>query len=275
MMAITSIGTKEDETYKAFRYFEKLGICFEASPRHKLTFTIGDESTVFSPIFYMFKHDDLIDLYIRIKSLGFFGRKVIKTMIKVINDLSEEEKVDLLNNFYCRSFSGEEIVKHFMKTLRIHIHKANVKIGDTIVSKKTMRNIYFSFGRSNGVKYLINTILKEEISFFRKVRTTEEAMGVASIINIPNIHLNPCVTCKHCTVDKYGCQICKECYVDIPENMTVEEVNNTYPFADMYDGKLQSKYILHNFDHCNLYKSRIGACVESTRDNFVREGGCV
>ena len=272
MMAINTIGSKEDETYKAFRYFEKLGICFEESPRHKLTFTIGDESTVFSPIFYMFTKDDLIDLSIRIKSLGFFGRKVIKTMVKVINDLSEEEKVDLLNNFYCRSFSGEEIVKHFMKALRIHIHKANVKIGDTTITKKTMRNIYFSFGKSDGVYAVFNAILKKEIEFFRKARTTEEELGYASIISIPNVHLNPCVTCKNCKIDSHtGMRICKGCYVDIPENMTVAEVNEKYPYADMFGGALQSKFILHNFDHCEYYRSRIGAPVVRSVKNCVRE----
>ena len=52
---LETFGNHKDAVYKAYRYLEKLGICFDTHPRHKLTFTLGEETKVFSHFFIMWK----------------------------------------------------------------------------------------------------------------------------------------------------------------------------------------------------------------------------
>ena len=259
------IGNKNREIQKAVAYIDKLGINIDTHSRHNVTMSIGDnidESGFVNPLYVKLTTEEAIDLVARIRSLGFCGKRVIKALLAAIACLEPEEINDILNNFYIRSYSSKDIVDHFVETFTAYCIKANVRVSKSTIDKKFMRNVWVSFGRTRGLGYVFLTILKQEIAYFRDCRKAEEALGIAPVIEIQNTEIDKCATCKHCKIDRAsGLKECKECFIDIPKHFNVEQLGELYPEIVIFDGILQSKYIIHTIDDCEFYKSRIGSVV--------------
>lgn len=259
------IGNKNREIQKAVSFIDKIGVMIDTHPRHNVTMSIGDdvEKIKFvNPLYIRINTDEAIDLVARIRSLGFCGKRVIKALLAAIACLEPEEINDILNNFYIKSYSTKDIVDHFIETFTAYCIKANVRVSKNNIDKKFMRNVWVSFGRTRGLGYVFLTILKQEIAYFRDCRKAEEALGIAPVIEIQNTEIDKCATCKHCKIDRAsGLKECKECFIDIPKHFNVEQLGELYPAIVIFDGILQSKYIIHTIDDCEFYKSRIGSVV--------------
>ena len=260
-----NIGNKNKDIQKAISFIDKIGVMIDTHPRHNVTMSIGDDvekSGFVNPLYIRINTDEAIDLVARIRSLGFCGKRVIKALLAAIACLEPEEINDILNNFYIRSYSTKDIVDHFVETFTAYCIKANVRVSKSTIDKKFMRNVWVSFGRTRGLGYVFLTILKQEIAYFRDCRKAEEALGIAPVIEIQNTEIDKCSTCKHCKIDRVsGLKECKECFIDIPKHFNVEQLGELYPSIVIFDGILQSKYIIHSMSDCEYYKSRIGAVV--------------
>ena len=260
-----NLGTKKTYVDKAVSFMDKLGITFDVHPRHNLTIKIAVDDKhakgFESPLFISMTADDLIDISVRIRSLGFCGKRVIKALISAIASLEDDEICDIMNNFYIKGYSAKQIVDHFFDTFIAYCIKANVRVSSKTIDKKFMRNIWISFGKTNGLAYNFLTVIKQELSYFRDASHVEEVMNIAPRLTIRNPKVSKCSTCKNCKIDSYGLKVCRALLVDIPTEYKTEQIGKIYPQVINDGGVLCSKYVMHDIESCPCYKSRIGATI--------------
>ena len=269
MMTIRTKEANQKELAKAVKYAEKLGFITADHPRHQPSFkiTTGSDIKVITPIHFEIGADRLVDMYRQVKTLGLTGRICLKALVDAWSALTKSQADDLRNCCWVSSYSATDLLTFFYSWCINQIEKQQIQISSQI-SKSTARNLWYSLGGYKGLKTFFADGLEITLTEFRRIRRLEEKLEVAKDIIIDNPELkgveiytefNPCLTCKNCKVDKYGCRICKNYLIDIPETMTVKEVNKIYPSAAVINcGKLKSQFVFHNLGDCQYRKERIG-----------------
>lgn len=276
MMTIRTKEAKEKEVKKAVKFAKKVGFMVDTYPRHTPGFKIisaYDKSRVISPIWFEIGEDKLVDIYHQIKTLGLSGKICLKALVDSWNELTKSQGDDLRNCCWVSSYSATDLLTFFYGWIISQLEKQRIQISSNI-SKNTTRNLWFSLGGYRGLKAFFVDGLEATLTEFRRIRQLEEKLETSSPITIDNpgikkaseyTEYNPCLTCTKCRVDRYGCRKCSYCMVDIPENMTVREVNEIYPDAVINDcGKLRSQFIMHNPGSCQYRHERIGCKTRKT-----------
>lgn len=292
--------TKELEKAKTF--VKKMGFIFDEHPRYlpAIKLTEGSDFKVVKPIFFEIGEDKLIEITQNIKSLGLCAPIVLKAIVKAYSNLTQAESDDFRNCCWVTSYTPSEFLEFIYNWTVAQLEVQKISIG-TNVTKKTMRNIWFSLGGYRGIKKFIEDGYTVALHEFRRVRSIEEKIEKAEEVllrtpaatseqlveakcvlldsvttSIDGITLkkahtyaefNPCMTCAHSKIDRYGARTCKACWLHIDPTMTVGEVNKLYPSASIKGyGVLRSKYVLSNVHRCSYYKERIGCKIKSTRN---------
>lgn len=250
---------------------------------------INDKYTkgkVLSPISIGMSTNDLIDIVAKVKSLGWCGKRVIKSMVDAINELNDDDRNALHTRCFIRQYNSISIVRYFIELLLNMIEVQGVVINRHHLTINTVRNLWWSFGGYKGLKKLFTDCLLETVGELRRIKQLEDKLNndktLANITKsiaiawywdkFKDLSLKPikheksqCTTCSHCKI-KNGYRYCKRGYINIPKDMTVEEINRLYPSVFMINGKtLCSQHIMLPQTNCEMYKSRIGYGAESKR----------
>lgn len=281
MMTIRTKEANQKELVKAVKYAEKLGFITADHPRHQPSVKIvtGSDIKIVTPIHFEIGADRLVDMYHQVKTLGLTGRICFKALVDAWKLLTTSQADDLRNCCWVSTYSATDLLGFFYGWCVNQIEAQHIQISSQ-VSRSTARNLWYSLGGYKGLKAFFADGLEVTLAEFRRIRRLEEKFDVAKDIIIENPSLkgvetytnyNPCLTCKNCKVDRYGCRICKNYLVDIPEDMTVKEINRIYPSAAIYDyGKLKSKYIFHNLGDCQYRRERIGCKTKNRGTSTIK-----
>lgn len=281
MMTIRTKEAHKKEIQKAIKFAKKIGLTVDIHPRHTPGFTVvpGHAIKVITPIWFEIGEDKLLDMYYQIKTLGISGRICLKGLIKSFGDLTRSQGDDIRNCCWVSSYTATDFLSYFYSWIVSSIEKQRISIS-TNISKATTRNLWYSLGGYRGIRTFCADAFEATLTEFRRIRTLEEKAEKASIISIENPVLkdidaiteyNPCLTCKNCKIDAYGCRVCKRYLIEIPEDITVREVNKMYPSAAIIDcGKLHSKFIMRNPGTCQYYRERIGSKAKKTNTSVNR-----
>jgi len=284
-MMIINIGNDRKVIKNAKKYMTKLGVSFDSSHRHHLTISINDSCEsidIITPVNFAMSEKTLVKVANRIDSIGWCGRQIAKALVGAINGLCEDDISSLRTLCFIKQYKACDVISYFVDWFFALMEANKISINKNHLGIKSCRNLWFLLGGYRGLKATFTTGLQEVIDELRRIRNLEERFDISDIITIDNpdlmcgeiatelskLNLTPvnqvvenhlCLTCRHCKTDKYGDRICREGYINIPEELTVEEVNKLYPSASTLNyGKLQSKYIFFTMDECDYYHSRIG-----------------
>lgn len=278
---------KLEETQKTFN---KINVFVDTTSRRGLTISFNKKEaidiTVNSPIHFTLGYGSATAIAESIIHTGHFGKRVLKALADSVREL-DNESINILRVYTLETHHPDEMVKYFIDWFYTTVEAQGVYINRHRLSKQAMRNLYFSFGGFRGCKSLFANGIDNVINEIKRIKSIEDKfeqenpsikngayalleMAPDDIRIIPNtMEYNPCLTCKHCRVDMYGCRVCKKAYIDVPEELTVRTVNQQYPKADIRNyGNLSSEYIFHNPGRCKYRKSRIGYSVYSHKREY-------
>lgn len=288
----TTTGVRDSFIRKATKVIRNLGIVVNENDDTYVSLTIADRYSggiVITPITFGVSEDDLINLANRVNSLGWCGRRVIKAMVDAVNELDDVDRNSLRTRCFIRQYDSIGILKYLSASIFNMIEAQGVKITKNHLTIKSARNLWLSFGGYRGLKEMFTECICETIDEIRRIQRLEKKLNSDNIIDVDNptsidyiggfrrLSFRPmcyekfkCLTCCHCKVDKFGARICKRGYVEVPERLTVEEVNKVYPSVVMLEsGELCSRYIMYPVGECDMYKSRIGYGVKDQQETDI------
>lgn len=266
------MGTKDN-----IKYMAKLGVIFDEMPRKGISFEVKSEGKfrIVTPTHFVVPERMLEKMTLLVKSSGFFGRRLFKALIDAVAELDENDANDLKWGCWVKTQKPREIIRYFINYIQLLVEAQGAEFE---ISKAGCYKLWTAFGGYRGLKLVFKQGLYTTLDEFRRVRVLEEKMGIATPIPIENPDIfkdmtwlqveksvaiknpefNPCMTCKGCKVDSYGCRKCSYAYVPVPEEITVGVVNQIYPTTNMRNfGNLKSDYVFHNVGECKYYRSRI------------------
>ena len=271
-MRDVKIGRTKEITKKAIKYAKSVGIAIEEqkksnNPHHvSIILTNGNNIDFVNPVHFAVGTDRFIRIYETARSFGFAGKQTIKALVDSFNELDDQYKTELMACCWT-SVQPADVIKMFYDHAIAQIDANRIDIGHEI-NRKSIRNLWWSLGHYRGLKAFFTDQWEYVLTELRRIRNIEEKTGTAPVIPItPIAEFNPCITCKNCKVDSYGMRMCKICTMEIPENLTVKEVNELYPSVKMVDGELSTVYIIKNEKDCEYYRSRIGKELKETASN--------
>lgn len=278
MMTINTKEAKDKELKKAKKFAKSVGFALCDRPTHTpgIKLTTGDNINIKSPIFFEIGEDKFIEIYKKIKDLGIFGKLVLRAIVKSYDNLTQLESNDFRSVCFVKSYNSVDMLQFMYDWCTNQFNEQRINIGVSI-TKKSVRNIWYSLGGYLGMKSFFTQCLTVTLYEFRRIKLAEENMesidGTSSVDNVQGlkdpkryVEFNPCITCKYCKSDSYGVRLCKKCFIDIDENLTVEEVNKIYPSASIDNyGNLHSQYIMSNVHECEYYHERIGSKIKAVK----------
>ena len=242
---------------------------------------IIDDASVFkadTAISYRMSYNNLVLVYAKIASLGFFGKRVIKALLDAVEETPTEIIDKLRFNYWIENTHGpEEIIEYFVEYFYTMMDKHHVYNQRGKLNPQLMRNIWFSFGGYRGIKAIFKECIKETDNEFSRISHLENKYMEACIaaqqllpatkfgsfairkIYVDDMEKNPCITCRHCRVDRHGFRHCNVCMISIPDYLTAQEISIMYPSGSikLKGNTLKSDVIAIPIKTCNHRKSRV------------------
>ena len=265
------------------RELKKLGVDVNNTSAKGITFVISDIETikVETPLRYKISEENLTLLYLKIESLGFCGKSTIKALVGAIKESPQE----VIDNFRFNYWSKQEdtasnIIKYFVDYFYTIAEKHSVYFKRGSLNIKMMRNLWFSFGGYRGLKALFKECIVETNNEFLRISALEEkfreaAENTSNELLLPalmrrpelkpqkvyteDITKNPCITCKHCRVDRNGFRHCNRYLLPVSGYLTANEIAKLYPAGSikLKGSTLMSDVIAEPVKKCDHKKSRI------------------
>lgn len=259
---------------------KKIGLQINDKSFRGLSFIIDDAATfeAVNPLCFKMSESTLAVLYVKIESLGFFGKRVIKALCDSIKESPQNIIDNLRFNYWSKIYTPKNILQYFVDYLYTVIEKNGVYCQRGKLNIALMRNLWFSFGGYRGLKALFKEVIVETNSEFARLKSLEEKFVEAMYDNgglLPatmnltdlkpnkiyteNVVKNPCITCKYSRVDMKGYRHCTRYTMAVPDYLTAGEIVKLYPKSSikLKHGMLMTDVIAIPMKNCENKKSRI------------------
>ena len=242
---------------------------------------IIDDTTTFkveTAISFKMSYNNLVLVYAKIASLGFFGKRVIKALLDAVEETSTTIIDKLRFNYWIENtHKPEEFIEYFMEYFYAIIEKHSVHVQRGKLNPQLMRNLWFSFGGYRGMKTIFKDCIKAVDDEFSRISNLENKYMEACIaaqqmlpatkfgdfrvkkIYVDDLEKNPCITCRHCRVDRHGYRHCNKCMISIPDYLTAQEIAMMYPSGSvkLRGNTLKSDVIAVPIKTCDYRVSRV------------------
>jgi hypothetical protein len=190
-----------------------------------------------TPFEYIMNQDTLVLIYHKIDNSGINTVLIINAILDVVHSL-DDDKFTIIK----RANEPVKIIESFMEFIQETINKSIPS--PSKLDEKGINTLVSSFG---GFKH-IRAIIAEAVE-----AAYDKHINNKSII----CKYNACLTCKHCRVDDNFHRFCKIGTIQVPNELTVREVQNLYQSVEIIDGEMYSSYTpLGVSGICSNYSAR-------------------